>query len=96
MAGHHLAGDGPNCCQHGEMLCKKKICSQGTGLQSCCHNCPEWIAFDQAALSLGLIVVPLFANDRPENIAYILENTEAKILLCPGESYWQQLAPILD
>ena len=59
-------------------------------------NCPEWIAFDQAALSLGLIVVPLFANDRPENIAYILENTGAKILLCPGSQYWQQLSPVLD
>lgn len=59
------------------------------------HNCPEWIAFDQSALSLGLIVVPLFANDRPENIAYILKNTEAKILICPGENYWQQLSSTL-
>ncbi len=59
-------------------------------------NCPEWIAFDQASLSLGLIVVPLYINDRPENIAYILENTEAKILLCPGKHYWKYLSPILD
>ena len=59
-------------------------------------NCPEWVAFDQAALSLGLIVVPLYANDRPENIAYILENTETKILLCPGIAYWQHLFPVLD
>ena len=59
------------------------------------HNCPEWIALDQSALSLGLIVVPLFANDRPENIAYILKNTEAKILVCPGENYWQQLSGTL-
>ncbi len=59
-------------------------------------NCPEWIAFDQSALSLGLIVVPLFANDRPENIAYILDNTEAKVLICPGENYWQQLSARLS
>jgi long-chain acyl-CoA synthetase len=59
-------------------------------------NCPEWVAFDQASLSLGLIVVPLYANDRPENIAYILENTETKILFCPGISYWQHLFPVLD
>jgi long-chain acyl-CoA synthetase len=59
-------------------------------------NCPEWIAFDQAALSLGLIVVPLFANDRPGNIAYILENTEAKILLCPGSQHWRLLSSDLD
>ncbi len=59
-------------------------------------NCPEWIAFDLASLSLGLIVVPLFANDRPGNIAYILEDTETKILLCPGSQYWQHLSPALS
>jgi long-chain acyl-CoA synthetase len=59
-------------------------------------NCPEWVAFDQAALSLGLIVVPLFANDRPGNIAHILENSESKIFLCPGIQYWQHLSPVLD
>jgi long-chain acyl-CoA synthetase len=59
-------------------------------------NCPEWIAFEQAALSLGLIVVPLYSNDRPENIAYILENTESRILLCPGIPYWQHLSPVID
>jgi long-chain acyl-CoA synthetase len=59
-------------------------------------NSPEWVAFEQAALSLGLIVVPLYANDRPENIAYILDNTDARILLCPGVSYRQHLAPVLD
>ncbi|MGB3209314.1 MAG: long-chain fatty acid--CoA ligase [Desulforhopalus sp.] len=59
-------------------------------------NCPEWVAFDQAALSLGLVVVPLYSNDRPENIAYILENTETKILLCPGLPFWQHLSPVLE
>lgn len=58
-------------------------------------NCPEWVAFDQAALSLGLIVVPLFANDRPGNIAYILQDTETKIFLCPGIQYWQHLSAVL-
>ncbi len=59
-------------------------------------NCPEWVAFDQAALSLGLIVVPLFANDRPANIGHICFNTETKILLCPIIDTWRHLAPVLD
>ncbi len=59
-------------------------------------NCPEWVAFDQAALSLGLIVVPLFANDRPANIGHIFFNTETKILLCPTIDTWRHLAPVLD
>ena len=59
-------------------------------------NCPEWVAFDLAALSLGLIVVPLFANDRPGNISYILENTEAKVFLCSGIDHWKLLTPGID
>lgn len=59
-------------------------------------NGPDWIAYEQAALSLGLVVVPLYANDRPDNIAYILKDTKARILLCPGGSYWQSLNAHLD
>ena len=29
------------------------------------HNSVEWVCFDQAALSLGLVVVPLFTPDAP-------------------------------
>ncbi|MCP3891192.1 MAG: long-chain fatty acid--CoA ligase [Desulfobulbaceae bacterium] len=59
-------------------------------------NSPDWVAYEQAALSLGLLVVPLYSNDRPDNISYILQDTESKILLCPGATYWQQLLPALN
>ena len=36
------------------------------------RNCPEWVTFEQAALRLRLVVVPLYTADRPENAAYIL------------------------
>jgi len=58
-------------------------------------NGPDWVSFDLAAQSHGLVVVPLFANDRPQNIAYILENTQTKVLLCPGMAYWNDLEPVL-
>jgi len=35
------------------------------------RNCPQWVMFDQAAMSLGLVVVPLYTVDRPDNNAYI-------------------------
>jgi long-chain acyl-CoA synthetase len=57
-------------------------------------NCPEWVCLDLAAHSLGLVVVPLYVNDRPENVAYILEDTEAKVFICPGLSCWEHLAPV--
>ncbi|SDP22760.1 AMP-dependent synthetase/ligase [Desulforhopalus singaporensis] len=59
-------------------------------------NSPHWVAYEQAALSLGLSVVPLYVNDRPENIGYILRDTSTKILLCPGDSYYSHLASELE
>lgn len=43
------------------------------------RNCPDWVVFDQAAYSLGLVVVPIYTNDRTENIRYILENANIKV-----------------
>jgi len=42
-------------------------------------NCPDWVVFDQAAYSLGLVVVPIYTNDRTDNIRYILENADVKV-----------------
>ena len=46
----------------------------------CAYNAPEWVFCDIAALSLGLTVVPLFFNDRPENIAYCLKDAGVRWL----------------
>lgn len=59
-------------------------------------NCPEWVCLDMAAHSLGLIVVPLYVNDRPENVAYILENTDARLFVCPGVTCWEHLEPVFN
>jgi len=47
-------------------------------------NSPEWVTFDQAALGLGLVVVPLYTQDRPDNVAYILKDSGCKVLLLEG------------
>lgn len=56
------------------------------------RNCPEWVIFDQAALSLGLVTVPLYTDDRAENAAYILQDSAAKVLLIQDGSRWRRLA----
>ncbi len=58
------------------------------------RNCKEWVIFDQAALGLGLVVVPLYVNDRPENIGYILQNAGVRLLLIEGNEQWQGLTEI--
>ena len=32
-------------------------------------------------MGLGLVVVPLYTQDRPDNVAYIIQNCGAKLLL---------------
>ena len=58
------------------------------------RNCREWVMMDQAALSLGLVTVPLFTDDRAENVAYILKNANVKLLLIEGADHWQRLYPV--
>jgi len=48
----------------------------------------NWVLFDQAALSLGLVVVPLYVDDRPDNVAYILDNADIKLLYLESEEQW--------
>jgi len=60
------------------------------------RNCPSWIIFDQAALSLGLVVVPLFTVDRPDNIAYIVRDAGVKLLFFEDGLQWQGLRTVLD
>jgi len=57
-------------------------------------NCPECVFSEQAALSTGAVVVPLYTNDRPENIAYILDNAEIKILIIENNQQIELLKSI--
>ena len=59
------------------------------------RNCSHWPIFDQAAMGLGLVVVPLYAEDRPENSAYCLDDSGAKLLVLEGAAHWQLLAPVI-
>ncbi|MDD2684718.1 MAG: long-chain fatty acid--CoA ligase [Gallionella sp.] len=58
------------------------------------RNCPQWMMFDQAAMSLGLVVVPLYTVDRPDNIAYIINDAGVKVLLFENEEQWQALSTV--
>jgi long-chain acyl-CoA synthetase len=58
-------------------------------------NCVEWVIFDQAALALGLVVVPLYLDDRPDNAAWIIDNAGARLLLVEGRFQHRKVAEIL-
>ena len=54
-------------------------------------NCPQWVMMDQAALGLGLVTVPLYTSDRPDNVAYVLQDSGARLLLTGSAEQWQAI-----
>jgi long-chain acyl-CoA synthetase len=55
------------------------------------RNSRLWVTFDQAALELGLVVVPIYTEDRADNVLYILEHSGVKLLLIGGPLQWERL-----
>jgi long-chain acyl-CoA synthetase len=72
----------------------REALSPGDRVAVMARNGLEWVAFDQAALGLGLVMVPLYTNDRPENIGYILQDAGIKILLIENNEQWLELQKI--
>lgn len=58
------------------------------------RNCREWVMLEQAALGLGLVVVPLYPNDRADNIAYIVQNAGVRLLVIEGAEHWRNLSDV--
>jgi len=59
-------------------------------------NSLEWVLFDFAASGLGLVTVPLYVNDRPENFAYIIQSTETRVLLTGDIEQWKRIEEVRD
>ncbi len=55
------------------------------------RNSRFWVMFDQAAMALGLVVVPIYTEDRGDNVVYILEHSGAKLLVIGGPLQWERL-----
>ena len=63
----------------------------GDRVALCLHNRVEWVLFDQAALGLGLVTVPLYFDDRPDNMAWCLNDAGVRLLLLEDGKMWDAL-----
>ena len=63
----------------------------GERVALCLRNRVEWVCFDQAAASLGLVTVPLYFDDRPDNMAFCLNDAGCKLLLLENAALWPAL-----
>ncbi|HIA09329.1 MAG TPA: long-chain fatty acid--CoA ligase [Chromatiaceae bacterium] len=58
------------------------------------RNCRAWVYLDQAALTLGLVVVPLYCSDRADNLAYICNDAEVRLILIEGDEHCRVLETV--
>jgi len=70
---------------------EKEGLKAGDRVALCLHNRVEWVLFDQAALGLGLVTVPLYFDDRPDNMAWCLNDAGVRLLLLEDGKMWDAL-----
>ena len=59
-------------------------------------NSINWVMVDQGAFAQGLVTVPIFVDDRPDNVAFILNDAGVKLLVIDGEEHWKRLKTVRD
>ncbi|MDX8388120.1 MAG: long-chain fatty acid--CoA ligase [Ghiorsea sp.] len=60
------------------------------------ENSPGWVSTDLACFAQKLITVPLFYNDRPENIAHVILDSGATFLVVSDVVVWNALEPLIE
>jgi long-chain acyl-CoA synthetase len=58
------------------------------------ENRPEWVMTDMANLCLGGVTVPIYTSLVAEQIKYIIENSDAKVVVFSGEDMWEKIKAI--
>ncbi|MGV6826207.1 MAG: AMP-dependent synthetase/ligase [bacterium] len=72
---------------------RKEGLQAGDRIALMCRNSWEWVICDQATVGLGMVLVPVYTNDRPDNIAYIVQDSGATLLILENEEQWESLLP---
>jgi long-chain acyl-CoA synthetase len=56
----------------------------------------EWTYFDFAALSIGAVVVPIYQTNSPEECRYVLENSDAKVVIVEDDEQIEKIREVRD
>ncbi len=57
---------------------------------------PEWTYFDFAALSIGATVVPIYQTNSPEECRYVLDNSDAKVVVVEDAEQLEKVRQVRD
>ncbi len=75
---------------------RREAYAPGDRIALCARNGVSWVAIDQAALGLGLVVVPLYVDDNPDNVAWCVDNAQARLLIVENSRMAASLAGVAD
>ena len=56
----------------------------------------EWTYFDFAALSAGAVVVPIYQTNSPEECQYVLENSDAKVVVVEDDEQMEKIRAVRE
>ncbi len=59
------------------------------------ENSTEWLIIDQAVLSMGAVLVPVYTTQPGDQIKYILENSEAKVHIISNDDIFAETKPLI-
>ncbi len=57
---------------------------------------PEWTYLDFAALSVGAVVVPIYQTNSPAECQYVLENSDAKVVVVEDTEQLEKIREVRD
>jgi long-chain acyl-CoA synthetase len=58
------------------------------------ENRPKWVISDFATLCLGGVTVPIYTTLVPEQIKYIIDDSDAKIVVCSNQELWEKVEAV--
>jgi len=58
------------------------------------ENGPRWIITDLAILCTGGVTVPIYTTLIPEHIKYIINDSDAQIVICSDQSLWDKVKTV--
>ncbi len=54
-------------------------------------NRPEWVIFDVGAMAVGAVPAGIYTTSSPDEVAYVLNHSEAPVVLVENESQWEKV-----
>jgi long-chain acyl-CoA synthetase len=70
--------------------------AKGDRLAILCNTRPEWTYVDFAASTAGAVIVPIYPTSSPEECAWVLSDSDTKIVVCEDAEQLAKLTAIRD